>query len=156
MPLVGGSTPVSTLMSVDLPAPLSPISPTISLEPISSVTFLRLTTLPYFLPTFSSRTIGAGHVRVQFASGRSCGVGPRRQSIADAGLHQRGDRIDIVLGDEAAAGVQFSPARPYFFCRTAATTGIEALQIGLLVENDGDVAVLQRLNGGAEMSKPVA
>ena len=36
-PAVGGSTPVITLISVDLPAPLSPIRPTISLRPIARV-----------------------------------------------------------------------------------------------------------------------
>ena len=35
-PDVGASTPVITLISVDLPAPLSPISPTISLRPMAS------------------------------------------------------------------------------------------------------------------------
>ena len=45
-PLVGGTAPDRTLISVDLPAPLSPSSPTISLSPTVSVTSVSACTLP--------------------------------------------------------------------------------------------------------------
>ena len=56
-PEVGASTPVITLISVDLPAPLSPISPTISLRPMASETSRSACTAPKDFCTFSSRTM---------------------------------------------------------------------------------------------------
>src|SRR5688572_2580114 len=56
-PDVGFSTPVMTLISVDLPAPLSPMRPTISFRPIDSVTLRRAWTAPKYFSTFSSRTM---------------------------------------------------------------------------------------------------
>ena len=56
-PDVGGITPVITLISVDLPAPLSPIRPTISLRPIARLMFLSACTAPKYFCTPSRRTI---------------------------------------------------------------------------------------------------
>jgi hypothetical protein len=46
-PDVGASTPVITLISVDLPAPSSPISPTISFRPPVPAVWLLVLTLVY-------------------------------------------------------------------------------------------------------------
>ena len=56
-PEVGDSKPVINLISVDLPAPLSPIKPTISFYPISRFVGFRLRTGPYDLETLLSATI---------------------------------------------------------------------------------------------------
>src|SRR5687767_5628241 len=56
-PEVGASTPVITLISVDFPAPLSPIRPTISLRPMVSEMSLRARIAPKYFWTFSSRTM---------------------------------------------------------------------------------------------------
>jgi hypothetical protein len=55
-PPVGLSTPVTILIRVDLPAPLSPIRPTISLAPTSRLMFLSAITLPNAMWMFSIRT----------------------------------------------------------------------------------------------------
>ena len=51
------STPVSTLISVDLPAPLSPISPTISLRPTAKSMSRSAWIAPKNFCTPSSRTM---------------------------------------------------------------------------------------------------
>src|SRR5215213_1850258 len=56
-PELGFSTPVSVLISVDLPAPLSPISPTISFRPIVRLMFFNAWIAPKYFCTFSSRTM---------------------------------------------------------------------------------------------------
>jgi hypothetical protein len=56
-PELGDSRPVINLISVDLPAPLSPMRPTISLLPISRNVGFRLRTGPYDLETLLSSTI---------------------------------------------------------------------------------------------------
>ena len=56
-PEVGASTPVITLISVDLPAPLSPIRPTISFLPIESEISRSACTAPKYFCTCSRRTI---------------------------------------------------------------------------------------------------
>src|SRR5271165_3233819 len=59
LPEVGARTPVITLMRVDLPAPLSPISPTISLRPIVRSISRNACTAPKNFCTASMRTIEA-------------------------------------------------------------------------------------------------
>ena len=54
---VGASTPVMTLISVDLPAPLSPIRPTISLRPMARSMSRSACTAPKYFCTPSRRTI---------------------------------------------------------------------------------------------------
>ena len=56
---VGGRTPVITLIRVDLPAPLSPMSPTISLRPMAMSMSRRAWTAPKYFCTPSMRTIEA-------------------------------------------------------------------------------------------------
>src|SRR5271156_5012120 len=53
----GGNTPVIILISVDLPAPLSPIRPTISLRPIARSMSYSARTGPKNFCTPSRRTI---------------------------------------------------------------------------------------------------
>ena len=60
-------TPVITLISVDLPAPLSPTRPTISLRPMESEMSCSACTAPKYFSTCSSRTID-GVVAVVAAS----------------------------------------------------------------------------------------
>src|SRR5262249_20666306 len=56
-PEVGLNTPVMVLISVDLPAPLSPMRPTISLQPTDRLTFLSACTAPKYFCTSTKRTI---------------------------------------------------------------------------------------------------
>src|SRR5712664_2081506 len=55
-PAVGRRTPLTILMRVDLPAPLSPSRPTISFRPTLKSTFESACTLPKVMSTFSRRT----------------------------------------------------------------------------------------------------
>src|ERR1700727_2193107 len=59
LPDVGGSTPVRTLIRVDLPAPLSPMSPTISLRPMAILMSRSACTAPKCFWTPSMRTMDA-------------------------------------------------------------------------------------------------
>ena len=67
------STPVITLISVDLPAPLSPIRPTISLRPMARLMSLSAWIGPKNFCTPSSRTTRV--VRLVDARARRCGFG---------------------------------------------------------------------------------
>src|SRR5262249_13036322 len=58
-PEVGARAPVMTLISVDLPAPLSPMSPTISLRPIERSMSRSACTAPKYFCTPSRRTMDA-------------------------------------------------------------------------------------------------
>ena len=55
-PLVGGKTPVRILTSVDLPAPLSPMRPTISFWPTSKLMFFKAHTDPKYFSMLTMRS----------------------------------------------------------------------------------------------------
>src|SRR5271156_2256864 len=59
LPEVGASTPVMSLISVDLPAPLSPMRPTISLRPMERSMSRSACTAPKYFCTPSRRTMDA-------------------------------------------------------------------------------------------------
>src|SRR5271155_881668 len=101
-PRSGAAPPARMCMSVDLPAPLWPTTPTHSPAAISRLTPSRARTAPKDFSTPSSLTRAAPAV----AMGRSVlGVRARNRCLLHVGLDDRdGVRLGIFMARDAALG----------------------------------------------------
>src|SRR5205085_9937365 len=104
VPVSGVWKPVTILISVDLPAPLSPRRPTISFSPTTRSTPSRAWTPRKDLEMSLSSSRLA--MCACFGGGTSLRV---RWELADQLVHERHERADVLLRDDAGARVDVQP-----------------------------------------------
>src|SRR5271166_77836 len=147
-------------MSVDLPAPLSPRSPTISRRLTWKLTSASDRTSPNVLETFLSSMTGgspaldvAGSaIRPTFhkkrgAAGSGASIAPSEPALPDFFRRERRDGVDVLAVDEGACRVHVETGEAELLGQADVEDRQVALQIRLLVDDQVLVAFLDRLGG---------
>src|SRR5437667_7458923 len=123
------------LIRVDLPAPLSPT---------------RATTSPWSMArsmSWSTRALPKDLAMPSRRSSSIAGPGPATASVSLANLRvgQRLHQLDVVLGDEGSAGIHVEAGEAEAGRQIELDDRDVALDEGLLVDDDTDIAVLDAL-----------
>src|SRR5271165_1756453 len=144
-------------MSVDLPAPLSPRSPTISRRSTRKLTSASDRTSPKVLETFLSSITGgspapdvagsANCLSTLSSLGKTGAPSERRPDriLPDFLRRQRRDGVDVLRIDERARGVDIQAREAVLLGQADVEDRQVALQIGLLVDHQVLIAVFDSL-----------